>query len=92
MDENLTSTEVCRVAGITYRSLDYWTRRGLAFPDVGAAGCGSQRRWSRAEAEVLKRMATWRSAGVALGLAREMAERGARIVYDDVPLLQPTAA
>lgn len=91
MDQTLTSTEVCRRAGITYRNLDYWTRRGFAHPLIDARGCGTQRRWTEDEADVIGRMATWRSLGVALELAREMAERGARIVYDDAPLLATVA-
>ncbi len=90
--ETLTSTQVCRAAGITYRNLDYWTRAGFAKPLVDARGCGSQRRWGADEVEILTRMATWRDAGCSLAMAREMAERGARIVYDDAPILATAAA
>lgn len=82
VDDLLTSTQVCAAAGLTYRNLDYWTRQGYAHPHVAARGTGTQRRWSRQEAEILARMATWRDAGCSLAMAREMAERGARIVYD----------
>lgn len=88
----MTTPQAAAAAGITYRQLDYWTRVGAARPHVDARGSGSQRVWTAAEeAEVLERMATWRGLGVELALAREMAERGARIVYDDAPLLATVA-
>lgn len=92
MEQTLSSTQVCRAAGITYRNLDYWTRRGLAHPLVAARGCGSQRRWSAQEAEVLRSMASWRAVGASLELAREMAEQGLVIAYETKPLLQHSAA
>ncbi len=39
----LSSREVCRRSGITYRRLDTWTRTGKIVPVVGAAGSGSAR-------------------------------------------------
>jgi len=41
----LTSADVCRQAGVTYRQLDYWHRMGL-YPDVPARpGSGVSREW-----------------------------------------------
>lgn len=88
----MTTTQAAAAAGITYRQLDYWTRAGVARPHVDARGSGSQRVWTAPEVEVLKRMASWTALGVDLVVAREMAERGARIVYDTTPLLQSSAA
>ncbi len=42
----LTSSQVCHQAGLTYRQLDHWTRRGLVVPAVAAAGAGTARLWS----------------------------------------------
>ena len=39
----MTSPQVCRVAGITYRMLDYWVRAGFITPVIAAAGSGSAR-------------------------------------------------
>lgn len=40
--------ELCRIAGISYRQLDYWARTGLMQPSLAAAaGSGSQRLYSR---------------------------------------------
>ncbi len=44
-----------RVAGITYRQLDYWARTGLVEPSVrGATGSGTQRLYSFRDILVLK--------------------------------------
>lgn len=37
----------CKIVGITYRQLDYWTRTGLVTPSLrAAAGSGTQRLYS----------------------------------------------
>lgn len=56
----VSSTDACRVAGISYRQLDYWVRNGILQPTVDADGPGTQRRWSDrdvAVAGVLGRLA-----------------------------------
>ena len=45
---HLSSTEVTRITGITYRQLDYWVRNGVIPPDWvddPSAGSGRARRW-----------------------------------------------
>lgn len=43
----LSSTEVCRQAGVTYRQLDYWVRKGYVTPSLAVAtGSGTHRRFS----------------------------------------------
>ena len=39
----MTSPQVCRAAGITYRMLDYWVRAEFITPVIAAAGSGSAR-------------------------------------------------
>ena len=52
-----SSSEVCAMAGVTYRQLDYWTRLGLVSPSITpAAGYGSQRRWSTADLAAVTRI------------------------------------
>lgn len=47
MTTGLTSDDVCRMAGVTYRQLDYWDRIGLIGPSVANCfGTGTYRRWS----------------------------------------------
>lgn len=44
---SLSSHEVCRQTGVSYRQLDYWDRTGLAHPsDRLARGSGTQRRYT----------------------------------------------
>ncbi len=55
-----TTPEACQLAGVSYRQLDYWSRRGLLVPSITEAdGSGSQRRYSSfdvAQARVLGRL------------------------------------
>lgn len=44
--ERLSTHEVCRRAGITYRVLDYWSRTDTLRATHEAAGSGTRRRWS----------------------------------------------
>jgi len=42
-----SSPELARLAGISFRQVDYWTRSGLIEPSIAEArGSGSQRRYS----------------------------------------------
>jgi hypothetical protein len=66
MNDTLTSTEVCRVAGITYRQLDAWTRAGILTSSVQSAeGSGSRRRFSRHDALVATAIGLLVAEGVA---------------------------
>jgi DNA-binding transcriptional MerR regulator len=54
----LSSSEVCDLAGISYRQLDYWTRTGHAPGESRRrTGSGNRRRWSERQAAVLAVMA-----------------------------------
>jgi len=61
-----SSEEARRIAGITYRQLDSWTRAGLARPAQEASGSGSARRWSPAEVVELRVLGDLRRAGVSM--------------------------
>jgi DNA-binding transcriptional MerR regulator len=45
----IRSTELIRMAGITYRQLDHWSRRG--FIETKHPGNGRQRQWDEDETE-----------------------------------------
>jgi len=49
----LTGREVCALAGITYRQLDYWCRMDVLTPEVDAHGSGSRRAFTRPQARAL---------------------------------------
>jgi DNA-binding transcriptional MerR regulator len=51
-----SSAQVCKLAGVTYRQLDYWVRQGLIEPTVAARGSGSKRRWTWDDIERARRL------------------------------------
>ena len=66
-DVGYRGVEASRVAGITYRQLDYWARTGLIEPTVrGAKGSGSQRLYSFQDILLLKVVKRLLDAGISL--------------------------
>jgi len=78
----VTGPAVAKRSGITYRQLDYWTRKGWLRASRGTAmpGSGHQRAYTEHEAQVATRMGRLVHDGVsperAAHLARVMATRG----------------
>lgn len=71
----------CKVAGITYRQLDYWARTGLVEPSVKAAtGSGTQRLYGFHDILVLRVVKRLLDSGVSLQQIRiavaSLRERG----------------
>jgi DNA-binding transcriptional MerR regulator len=63
---------VCRIAGVTYRQLDYWARTNLVTPSVTAAqGSGSKRVYSYSDLIEVRVIKSLLDAGVALPRARQ---------------------
>ncbi|MCC7076171.1 MAG: MerR family transcriptional regulator [Acidimicrobiia bacterium] len=59
--------EAAKLAGISYRQLDHWARKGLVLPSVASAsGSGSQRRYSYQDLVELKIIKSLREAGLSL--------------------------
>jgi len=60
----LSSSEVCRLTGVTVRQLDYWVRIGLLSPSLraGYGGSGDPRRWSEADVAKVRVVAAIMSA------------------------------
>lgn len=52
--EPISSRDLCVLAGISYRQLDYWCRTDLLKPAVPANGSGSARRFDEAEVAVAR--------------------------------------
>ncbi|HVF52967.1 MAG TPA: MerR family transcriptional regulator [Actinomycetota bacterium] len=64
--------QTCKIVGITYRQLDYWTRTGLVVPSVAAAtGSGSQRLYSFNDLLQLKVVKGLTDAGASLQKIRQ---------------------
>ena len=63
--------QTCKIVGITYRQLDYWTRTGLVTPSVQeATGSGSQRLYSFNDLLQLKVIKSLTDAGASLQKVR----------------------
>jgi hypothetical protein len=79
------SEQVAQAAGISYRQLDYWTRRGYLRPGMerskfGSGQGGRSRVWPPAEVAVACRMARLVAAGLIPEAAAELARAPGRHV------------
>jgi DNA-binding transcriptional MerR regulator len=64
--------DVCRIVGISYRQLDYWTRTGLVRPsDWDARGSGTQRLYSFQDLALLRIIKKLLDPGVSLQQVRK---------------------
>jgi DNA-binding transcriptional MerR regulator len=64
--------QACKIVGITYRQLDYWTRTGLVMPSIQeATGSGSQRLYSFNDLLQLKVVKSLTDAGASLQKVRQ---------------------
>lgn len=61
--DDLTTDEVCQLAGCSYRQLDYWARAGTVRPAVSARGPGTTRRWTVPEAVIVRALTMLASCG-----------------------------
>ena len=67
--------EVCKIAGISYRQLDYWARTGLVTPSIrDAGGSGTQRLYSFRDLLLLKVIKRFLDAGISLQRVRKAIE------------------
>lgn len=71
----MTHAEIVAV-GLSYRRLDYWSRRGWLKPANPDCGSGSSRVWPAGEVVVAQVMHLLVSAGVAPGAAARAARNG----------------
>ena len=67
--------QACKIVGITYRQLDYWTRTGLVTPSLQEAhGSGTQRLYSFNDLLQLKLVKSLTDAGASLQKVRQAIE------------------
>jgi DNA-binding transcriptional MerR regulator len=72
LEEGFRGPQVCKIVGITYRQLDYWTRTGLVTPSLQeATGSGSQRLYSFNDLLQLKVIKSLTDAGASLQKVRQ---------------------
>jgi DNA-binding transcriptional MerR regulator len=71
-DQGYRVPDVCRIVGISYRQLDYWTRTGLIRPSVrDARGSGTQRLYSFQDLALLRIIKKLLDTGVSLQQVRK---------------------
>jgi DNA-binding transcriptional MerR regulator len=76
--------QACKIVGITYRQLDYWTRTGLMIPTLQrAAGSGTQRIYSFNDLLQLKVIKSLSDAGASLQKIRQAIEYVRQNLADD---------
>ena len=76
--------QACKIVGITYRQLDYWTRTDLIMPSVQeAVGSGSQRLYSFNDLLQLKIIKNLLDAGMSLQKVREALDYARSALADD---------
>jgi len=76
--------QACKIVGITYRQLDYWTRTGLIAPTIQAAvGSGSQRLYSFNDLLQLRIIKNLLDAGMSLQKVREALDYARSALADD---------
>lgn len=77
--QTFSSAEVCALADISYRQLDYWCRIGATKASATAArGSGSRRRFTRQDVLVIAVVAQLGAHSVRVGQADELA----RLLHD----------
>lgn len=82
--ESFSSVEAARLAGVSYRQLDHWARKGLVEPSVAAAaGSGTQRRYSFADLVAVTTVRRLRDAGISLGRAAEHLDAIRRVLHQE---------
>ena len=71
-DVGYRGPQACKIVGITYRQLDYWTRTGLVLPSIQTAkGSGTQRLYSFNDLLQLKVIKSLTDAGASLQKVRQ---------------------
>ncbi|HYY44908.1 MAG TPA: MerR family transcriptional regulator [Actinomycetota bacterium] len=71
-EQGYRGPDACKIVGITYRQLDYWTRTGLVVPSVREAqGSGTQRLYSFNDLLQLKVIKNLLEAGASLQKVRQ---------------------
>ena len=76
--------QACKIVGITYRQLDYWTRTKLVEPSINpATGSGSQRLYSFNDLLQLKIIKSLLDAGASLQKVREALDTARSTLNDD---------
>ncbi len=84
VEQGFRGPQACKIVGITYRQLDYWTRTKLVEPSINpATGSGSQRLYSFNDLLQLKIIKSLLDAGASLQKVREAIHEAQSTLSDD---------
>jgi len=73
LDRRFTSPLVCRLAGVTFRQLDWWVRTGVISPEYQqASGSGTLRLFSAKDVLKVRAIRILRDMGISLGMVRSV--------------------
>lgn len=72
--ETVTSNRLVE-AGVSYRQVDYWSKRGYLRPLEVKTGSGTHRRWPLREYDVLRLMVKLQGVGVEVARSAEVARK-----------------
>ena len=85
MGEGFSAPQVCALAGVSYRQVDYWARTGLLVPSLQVAqGSGRHRRYSYRDVLALKVIRRLLDADVSLRRIRAAVEFLRRELDEDL--------
>lgn len=85
VEHGFRSLDVCHIADVSYRQLDYWARTDLAVPTVRVAdGSGTQRLYSDQDVLRVALVATLLRAGFSLSVLREHLDQLLRTAADGI--------
>jgi len=83
-----SSPETHRIAGISYRQLDYWIRTKLVRASKDAKGCGTRREFTYRDLVAVRAIAALKAAGVSLQAIRRVQAELVRFAGNDDALRQ----
>lgn len=84
---NVPATHPADELGVTYRQLDYWTRKGYLLPTMTSGrGSGHRRTWPDEEVWIARTMGRLVAAGIEPAVAASAARRAQRLETFDGPL------
>lgn len=84
VERGFRGPQACKIVGITYRQLDYWTRTKLVEPSINpATGSGSQRLYSFNDLLQLKIIKNLLDAGASLQKVREAIKHAQQTLDND---------
>ena len=84
--EKYGTAEICRMAGISQRQLEYWVLIGIVTPSFEPHGQRYFKRFTEADVEILKRVKQLTDEGFLVSRALERIKRESPELFGEEPL------